>query len=377
MLSCAFFFSGPGMIYGLFTSRLPAITDKTGAQPKDVGLILLAVGLASLVSLFTSPYIIRRLSSRVILPSVMPLALLTLPLLAMCTHVWQLMLAAIPYGFLLALLDASINTQGIIIEQKYGRRCMSSLHAFYGIGGIAAAGLASAFAHFSQGPMVNFVSVIICYALFIPLATKNLVPDREIVPEGHDAVRRGRLTGLPFMVYLCGFITLCAYIVEGSVGEWGSIYMYNNKHAPESVAALVYGTFYVTSVVVRLFADRLTERLKDYVICCVGAMLGGFAMTMIIQIDNTTACLIFYALLGVGMAPIVPLMFSRAGSLPDVNPADASAVVAIFGYSGLLLYPPFLGYVAQWTGLDQALQIIVVLCLVLVFTSVMLKRGRC
>lgn len=52
-LACAYFFLCPGIAYGLFTSRLPALKAQTGADEAQIGLFLLSMGGSSLLALLT------------------------------------------------------------------------------------------------------------------------------------------------------------------------------------------------------------------------------------------------------------------------------------------------------------------------------------
>lgn len=65
--ACAYFFLCPGLAYGIFTSRLPALKAQTGANDAEVGLMLLALGLGSVCGLLTCGKAIRRSGSRTVL----------------------------------------------------------------------------------------------------------------------------------------------------------------------------------------------------------------------------------------------------------------------------------------------------------------------
>lgn len=377
MLAGSYYFLCPGIVYGLFTSRLPAVSENTGAEPKDLGLMLFAAGCASMVSLVFTPAIIKKFTSRRLLPFYLLMLLVSILVLASCTTVWQLILAAMMFGIFFGGMDTSMNTQGIVIENKFKKRCISGMHAFYGIGGILGALVASAFAYFHIGPFINYavIAVIVLAGIF-PTALK-LVPDTEIFfgnPE--EKIKRGGIFSLPCVVFLCGILCMCGFMVEGSVGEWGSVLLYSEKGASQSTAALVFATYYVTAVTARLFTDRVVRRVNDYSVLLFGGLLCVFCMSMIILLDNPVLCLVFYAIMGFGLGPVVPLMFSRAGSVPGVSPADASALVSFLGYSGLLFFPPLLGYVAQITGLAKALTLAIVLCALIVLLSFALRRYK-
>lgn len=63
-LACAYFFICPGITYGIFTSRLPALKAQTGANEAQIGLVLLCFGGASLISLFSSSWFLKKVGKQ-------------------------------------------------------------------------------------------------------------------------------------------------------------------------------------------------------------------------------------------------------------------------------------------------------------------------
>ena len=64
---CAYFFVGPGLVYGMFTSRMPALTQQADANEAQIGLVLLCLGISGMFSLAVCAWIIDRFTSRAVL----------------------------------------------------------------------------------------------------------------------------------------------------------------------------------------------------------------------------------------------------------------------------------------------------------------------
>jgi hypothetical protein len=60
-----------------------------------------------------------------------------------------------------------------------------------------------------------------------------------------------------------------------------------------------------------------------------------------------------FALAGLGIANAVPLLFSAAGRVPPAGPSLAA--VFTVGYTGFIVGPPLIGFVADAVGLPAAL----------------------
>lgn len=172
---------------------------------------------------------------------------------------------------------------------------------------------------------------------------------------------------------LCGFFALCAFVAEGSAAEWGSIFLVTVKHADQGTAGLAYGIFAVVMGVCRLFGDRLRQRYSDVEIYAVGGAVASLAMVLVIVLPHPVMCLAGYALLGLGLFPLVPIAMSRAGS-GNVPAAKASAVVSLMAYGGLLVVPPILGWIAHHQGLTAAFFVPLGCCVVLMFASRVFRR---
>jgi MFS family permease len=70
-----------------------------------------------------------------------------------------------------------------------------------------------------------------------------------------------------------------------------------------------------------------------------------------------------FALVGLGLANLVPVFFGAVGRIPGQNTGSAIAALATIGYAGFLVGPPFIGIVADATSLQFSLGVIVLACL--------------
>ena len=134
--ACAYFFVVPGLVYSLFTSRLPALKEQVAANEAEIGFILLSLGFSGLIGLLLSAPLIRRFTSRRVL-RVSSLALLfSLPVAAMATSPLTLAAGCVFIGLSTGLADVAMNTQGIEVEKHYSVHCLAFMHAGYGMGAL-------------------------------------------------------------------------------------------------------------------------------------------------------------------------------------------------------------------------------------------------
>lgn len=377
-LACMLCFMAPGLAYGLVTSRMPALKTLTGATEGEIGLILLVFGLAGLVGLSCAPKLVERLTAKTTLVAAAVGCMLFVVLVAFSTSVVFFGVSMALLGLCVGVCDVTMNIQGVYVERTYSRNTMTILHGGYNIGAAAAAASGSVFAVTSLPLWVNYTLPAALMAFLIWWAEPRLLTaqDAEKSDAGNDketkaAAKVGRL---PLLVWICGLLCVCCYVVEGTVGEWGSLYLHQVKSAPESVAALVFAGFSVCSLFCRLTADRLRNAFGDVFLSTAGALLALAGMLTVLTASGWTACLAGYALIGLGLAPIVPIAFSRAGAVKDVNLAKATALVSLLAYAGLLFAPPAFGLAAEHFGLHASLSAVPVLLTVLFVLGLIMGR---
>ena len=376
-LACMFYFMAPGLAYGLVTSRMPALKNMTGATEGELGIILLCFGLSALIGLAFAPRLIAKISAKTTLLASSLACMVFVVLVSFSSSVWFFGIAMALLGICMGLCDVTMNVQGVEVERAYKKSSMNILHAGYNIGAAAAACAGSIFAATNFGVWVNFVLPVAVMAGMLWWAEPRLVTGNLEKPERSESsplVSVEPKKRLPFLVWVCGLLCVCCYVSEGSVGEWGSLYLHQEKAAPESIAALVFAGFSICSLLCRLVADRLRNNFGDFLVSTAGATLALVGMLTVLSSSSWSICLIGYAMMGLGQAPIVPIAFSRAGAIKGVSTARATSLVSLLAYAGLLFAPPAFGLSAEHFGLHTALCAVPVLLTITVLLAFLLGR---
>ncbi len=353
-----FIFLSTGTVYTQVTARLPAIKAQTGISDADVGLALMCLGAGSLCGFLTVSLILRRIQVRTLLKiSSAAFMLLCLGISLACNRT-QLLILFVLWGYACSYLDVGMNTHGIYLEMKLQRPCLASMHACYSLGSLLGSLLGAGFAFLGVALWLNYALLCAVLLLILLMLQGSLLPDPvppAAEPEETAAapIPAGR-SAFPYFVFFCGLMGLLSYTAEGSVAEWGSIVLHQAKSAPEGTAALAYGVFSLFMASARLCSDHLRSRLGDRLMIAGGASLAFTALLIVICSPSPYVCLAAYALMGVGLAPVFPIALSNAGR-SSVPPKTATAIVSFVGYSGLLVVPPVLGFLAEHFGLERAL----------------------
>lgn len=368
-LACAYFFAFPGLAYGIFTSRMPALKIQASLNDAQIGFLLLFFGMASFCGLLGSGWLIGKFTSKrltLLTPFFFSVAFI---LLALCSSFEGMLIFAIFGGLGMSVCDVSMNAQGMELERQSHVLCISFLHASFSLGAVIGALCGSFFAWLALSPFLNMLIVLLIYILPIFPAYSMLL-DASGVAAKKQINKKEKL---PSIIFILGVISMLCYVSEGSVGEWGSLYLFTEKGAPQQIAALVFACFSTCMVICRFNADRLRKKFADSTLVLFGATLALGGMIGALVFPWPWLCLCCYGLMGIGFAPIVPILYSRAGSIPEISTARASWIVSLLSYTGLLFFPAFLGMLAQKYGLGNTLWIIAGTCACVAAGSLFLK----
>ncbi|WP_116084136.1 MFS transporter [Tropicimonas sp. IMCC34011] len=366
------FFLLNGGLFGIWASRVPAFVARHELSPSVLGLLLLCMGIGAILSF---PVAGRASDSIGAVPvsrwlgAMYAAALLALPLMP---NVWTLGLVLLVFGAGHGGLDVSMNAFAAEVERRARRPMMSSFHALWSVG--AGLGAASGYGavEMGLGPGPHF--------WIAGLALAVLCLSMSVVPWEAEATRSQK--GTPLFVFptgalfAVGLIALAGSVGEGAMADWSAVYLVESAGADEGVAALGYATYSVVMVTLRLFGDRITALLGAVRAARFSGIAALCGALLTVSSSSVAPILAGFALLGVGYAVVVPLVYSRAANDPEVSPGRGLAAVATLGYGAILMGPPLLGAIAGLTSLRVALGLLAVLALLMIALAGRLSPSR-
>lgn len=372
-LAAFLFFSASGLAYGLFTARIPSLKEQTGAASDELGLVLFALGAASVVGLSGAAALVRRFGVKAVSLAGSLIFFLGLLVAGLANQVALLAVATALVGLGFGLLDVAVNVAGIEVERRWKKASMNVIHAGYNVGVVAGSISAAVFTGLAVAPLWNFMLPAVLLFLVLLRAQHCLPVPEELQRQSVEkSDTKHRVTG--FVVF-CGILSSATYVTEGASAEWGSLFLHQVQGAPESMAALCYGVFGTCALACRLIADRLRAAYGDVNVFLTGAVIALCGMTIVLFAPHWTVSLAGYAVFGTGLAPVVPILFALAGRFGGMPLERATSVVALFAYGGLLFFPPFFGFLAEHWGLLRSLSVTLLLLTGLLAGGIVLKRG--
>ena len=345
-----------GAMIGTWVAHIPWLQDHLGISKATLGLCLLCIAVGALVSMPLTGYVLDRRSSASVTRATTLIFCLMLPLPLLATGPFMLGAILFVFGASSGAMDVSMNAHGVAVERELSKPIMSSLHGGWSVGGFVSAGLVAVVAAAGVDPRLE--SLLVGVALWLAALW---ITSRLGSASAHSRAAGGGFALPSRAVMLIGGLCFLVMMTEGGIADWSGIYLRHDAGASAAAAAMAFTGFSLGMAVARLGGDVLNERLGAGRLLRGGMALVALALGGVLLIGETVPAVIGFALCGLGIANGVPLLFSAAGRLEPPGPSLAAAFTV--GYTGFIVGPPVIGFLADQVGLPQTLSLFVVVAL--------------
>ncbi len=327
---------------------VPYAKTRLALNDAQLGLILLGLGGGAMLTMPLSGLLINRFGSRAVMLAAIIVFSAALPFLTFGANPWLLGGFLFLFGCGVGAVDVAMNAQAVVVEQKFARPIMSSFHGLFSVGGLIGAGGVSLLLDRGLNLTVCAIWVsVLCLGIGIWQFPK-------LLPHAQDSKIQGTKLTMPHgTVIVIGVMCFLTFLAEGALLDWSAVYLKFFRGFSETNAGIGYAVFSVAMATGRLTGDAVAHKLGPVPTVRYGALMGAVGYFLAIGIPNGMASLVGFALIGLGVANVVPLMFSAAGRRGD--PSITIPAITTMGYAGLLAGPALIGGVAQLTSLPLAL----------------------
>jgi MFS family permease len=355
-------------VSGTWAPRLPAIKESLGLSDGELGtaLVGLAIGLVVGTRVVGAP--VDRFGSRPVMRVGFPLLAATLLLPGLADSLVTLLLSLFVLGLASGALDVAMNAQGIEVERHLGRPILSGLHGLWSVGLGIGAGLAALAAAIGVDPLEHFAVVAAVLVVASLWFLRGLLPAHDQLREETGGAEPADVRWTPVLVLL-GVIAFCSFVGEGAASDWSAVYMTQELGTSQALGALAFAAFAVTMALARFAVDPLRGRVGNVVLVRGGSLIAAAGLGIALLVHEPAAGIAGFALLGLGLAPVVPIAFSAAGDLDARATGRLVGRVATVGYVGSVAGPIMIGWLAEATSLRTSLGLVVVLAVVIAVSA--------
>ncbi|QKV75630.1 MFS transporter [Amycolatopsis sp. Hca4] len=357
-----------GAAFATWLARVPAVQGRLGLSTGELATGLFGLAAGSVLALLGAGALLTRIGSRAAVVLGATVLCAGLPLVALAWSAPVFFAALVVLGVGNSLLDVAMNAHAARVEEGYGRPIFAGFHAFWNIGGLAGSGV-DALMEAAHVPVT--VHFPVAGAVLLALA---LWAARTCFLGGADRGQGGAAFAWPSRALVpLGVIAFCGFVAEGAVNSWSAVYLADVTGATPALASLGYFAFSATMIAVRLVADRVVARTGAVRFVRVAATVAVLGFAVVLAAPWPVAVVSGFAVVGLGVAGIVPIAWSVASRKQADAPGRAVAAVAACGYLGFLVEPVLVGALATRVGLHWALSSAVAVTMGIVFLAPSLR----
>lgn len=344
----AMMFAAAGFVMGAWAPQIPLLLPRHQITEFTLGLLILVLGVGAVVAMLFTGRLIARYGSVTVLRGFALSSALALPVVVFSPSLPVLVPAMALLGALIGCMDVAMNANAVEVERRLGRAIMSSSHGFWSLGGFFG-GFAGAWVISHWGAEVQAGLVALVTAAVV-LATmpflRGEAPAPQVVATGEKTVLLPRAAGL----WLLGALALFCMVPEGAVLDWAAIYLQKDMGSDVFRSGLGFAFFAGAMAIMRFAGDGVRNRFGAVLTLRVSGLAAAAGMMLAALAPSDTLAIAAFFITGLGVANMVPIMFSAAGNYPGIPSGTAISAVTMVGYAGILVAPASIGFVAEAIG---------------------------
>ncbi len=366
--SVALVFLVHGSVTGNFATRVPWIQEHTGVSAGQLGLALAFPAIGASLAMPLAGRISHRFGARTALRGLLALWTLALTLPALAPNLYTLCGALLIYGATAGMSDVAMNALGVEIENRLDKPIMSGLHGMWSVGALLGSAAGTVAAHAAIDARVH-LSLAAGVLTVLGAVFCQGVLDLRSAPDEHPPPR---FALPPKSALVIGAVGFCAVFAEGASLDWSAVYLRDVLGTSAGLAAGSTTAFACTMAVARLAGDHVVARFGAVRTVRASGVLATAGGLLIVLARHPVMAVAGFALIGLGIAVVVPLAFAAAGRSGPA-PSQAIAGVATITYTSGLIAPSAIGSIAQATSLTGSFVLVTVLALGLIVGAGVLR----
>ncbi|GAA0399546.1 MFS transporter [Microbispora corallina] len=387
-------FAGNGFAIASLAVRTPSLKLDIGLSEGGLGLATTLFGVAAVASMQLTGGLAARWGSAWIVRAAavaLPAALAGVGLAGDLPHLFA---AMVVLGVVHGVLDVTMNAHAVTVERALGRSILNGCHAAWSLGAVAGSLAGGAAAQAGVSRAAHYLWLAAALVLMALAVGRRLLPpsaDRRSggadaepaagtasasdpgtasrrgrpapVPGGRSARRAGAWrTGWTRRLLVLGGMGAAVLTCEAAVATWSGVFLHDRLGATLGVASLAYIAFTACQTCGRLVGDRMVARHPAPRLVRAGTAVAAAGLALGVAAPWPALAVAGFALMGLGLATPLPVIVGVVGHMGAEGPG-AALVMSRFTtmtYSGILLGPAVIGWVAQAAGLTRTLAALVV-----------------
>ena len=358
-------FVGTGVVFASWVSRLPQIRGELQLSAAELGFVLLALAVGSLLALPAAAVLIRRFGTRGVVSLMAVVTAGAVMVIGVGYHAGTapVVVGLFVMGFGLAASNVGMNVQAAAVERRGGRAILPRFHAGYSIGTVGGALLGAGLIAIGVPVTAQLTIVAVVVAVALLVAARAFLPDdthHATEPAGQPAPSGRPRRKLDRRTVLIGVVVLAFAFAEGAGNDWIAVALVDDHDTSASVASLGYAAFLTAMTLGRWTGPKLLDRYGRVATIRVLSVVAVIGMLLFVLSPWPGPAFAGVVLWGLGACLGYPVGLSAAADDPRLAAFRVSVVSGI-GQLAFLGGPPLIGLLASMGSIQHALIVVPVL----------------
>jgi fucose permease len=348
-----------GLVFASWVSRIPEARSSFDLTNGQLGLVLLAIALGSVLALPTSGALINRWGTvRIVRVAATAATVGMLTAAVGLGHVLPLTVGGLfVYGLGIGVWDVAMNVEGAEVERGLRRTIMPRFHAGFSGGTVVGAVLGALLIELSVPSLVHLGTIVLVAVVLVWRTSPSFLPVSETHEEQRTSAARAWLEPRTLLI---GVMVLALAMTEGTANDWLAVALVDGHDVSHAVGVAGFAVFVLAMTAGRFAGTGLIDRFGRVLVLWGTMVLAAAGVLLIVFADQPVLVVLGIVLWGVGASLGFPVGMSAAADDP-VRAASRVSVVSTIGYAAFLAGPPFLGFVGDHVGTLKALLVVAVL----------------
>lgn len=365
----AWVFASLNILFGTWAIYIPSVKEDLGINKATLGIALFFLSLG----VFTIFPIASKIINRIGVGRATFVGLILSCIAALCPLLapgfLSLSIALFLFGATNGFTDISMNTLVTEIEKEDRQKFMSASHGFFSLGGVLA-GLGSFLI-----PVLDNRGLHMLLAVLLVLAVNFMFYRRyHKVIAAPIENKEFRFRNFKPLILL-GVVSFVVMGSEGAIVDWSGLFLKEVSMAPEAIWGAGFLGFQVFMTLGRFLGDAISSRIGSVKIVALGSVIAIIGYLLVLTTEMYLA-IAGFALTGLGFSVIVPELFRIGGNVKGVESSQGVAFIAGTGYSGFLVGPVILGFIAEQFSLSLSFISLMICSVAVLGATFLLKRKQ-
>ena len=365
----AWVFASLNILFGTWAIYIPFVKEDLEIDKAVLGIAIFFLSLGVFTIFPVAARIINRMgvgratwvgAVLICVTAIFPVAAPSFILLAVSLFI---------FGATNGFTDISMNTLVTEIEKEDKQNFMSASHGFFSLGGVVA-GLGS-----------FLIPVFDNRLLHMGIAAGVVLLINYLFHRNYKHIVAAPIEKEPFSfknfkpLLLLGLVSFVVMGSEGAIVDWSGLFLKEVTIAPAALWGAGFLAFQSLMTIGRFFGDAISARLGSVKIVALGAIVAVLGYLLVLTSEIYLAILGF-AFTGLGFSVIVPELFRIGGNVKGVESSQGVAFIAGTGYSGFLVGPVILGFIAEKFSLSLTFMTLLICCVLVLMSTLLLRKGK-